>query len=63
MSKTIKDNPYKVIRKPIPRPGHVINSKKDYDRSKAKQEMKEIIEESIEDCDDNLKHLCESIMR
>ena len=47
MSDTRKDNPYKSVRIGLPRPGHEIKSKRDYDRSKIKQETNEIIEEEI----------------
>lgn len=36
-------------RKPVPRPGHVIRSKKDYNRNRTKEEEKEVIERGIQE--------------
>jgi hypothetical protein len=46
-----RDDPYFRIRKKVPPPGHVIESKKDYtrkDRKKSKEKLKRIKDDSDE---------------
>ena len=49
-AKDWREDPYANVRREVPnRPGKVILSRKDYKRSRAKNEMWELIEESLED--------------
>ena len=47
MSRTIKDNPYANIRKPIPRPGHAFGFSK-YSKQDRQEEKREIQEQLAE---------------
>ena len=47
MSRTIKDNPYNVIRKSIPRPGHAFGFSK-YSKQDRQEEKREIQEQLTE---------------
>jgi len=49
MSRTLKDNPYRVIRKPIPRPGFAFGFSK-YSKQDRQEEKKEI-QEQLEELD------------
>jgi len=47
-----KENPYKKIRKPIPRPGYVIGDKKNNHRKK-RQKEKQVIEKILDNLEED----------
>jgi len=46
---------FKRIRKPVPKTGGLMRSKRDYNRSRDKEEEKEVIKNGIEDYEEDIK--------